>query len=273
MPLSVGDEFDTIPDLQRVWIPGHLNVGRNIKIVRSSDLYFVSVCASAPKNGWKDKPGVCQSHLQAKKTAEGKWKVTSLDTNHSCELVESSHKRQYNSRDLQACSNPLQAYVPSKQRKGTTKQVTDTARRDLGIEMKASQAYRIAETKRKDAPFQQIGQYFLLASYFRMLATQDPTGTHKLETRTCEWDPREDVFPEDENLSQRAASARAKFDIPLAPSSRRPQEPAVHVQQFERCYSAFGYHKSVAWREGIKIITVDGTFTTNGHHLHSTENV
>lgn len=158
--LAPGAVFDSVSSLLAMWLPVNLKASRAVRVTRNSTSYYQSVCFSAPKTGWKGQPGVCQAHVTAKKKKKkagdgGKGEVVeiiSVEAVHTCKAEDATRKRQYQLAHLEAASQPLASFVPNSHKRGVeTREMTEATRRELGIELKGTQARNLAKRKRMSA--------------------------------------------------------------------------------------------------------------------------
>lgn len=209
--------FDDKSEIKALYLQFQLSKGRSIRVTDNTSKRYRLRCNC--------KEGGIVATFQRK---DGKWKVISFDNAHECDPAAAeqfSRKRQIKASDIKLLYQPLAKKIAGA---GDPKQVQDSVK-DLGIDLKLTQARNMLLRSKGDHTVSQIGQYFLLKSYFDILSKSDPEGTFQLEFFRPRW---------------------------------------TKTKQFNRYYISFSMCHT-AWDHCNKVLVSKGTLSNNGAFEHT----
>ena len=189
--LAVGYK-GSLPNIRAQWLKLNHNRGYQVRVAQSTkspEAIWLNVCASREKKGWKcHEVGLCNAHLHAKGKDRDDLTITSIDTQHSCNLSNAAlRKRNYRLRDIADMSDVLDLYCPTARKEGNAKQYIKMAKAATGVSIKKGQAASAVRSKVNNRLEAQLGQYMCLPSLFAAYKELDPAGTYVCEDWACPW--------------------------------------------------------------------------------------
>jgi hypothetical protein len=230
--LEVGYQAQNVDEIKSQWIRYNHEQSKTVRCmtVDARKGVYKSVCSCAPiKNGkeWRENT-ICKAHVFTYK-----YKVTSIDLEHTCSADQPGRKRQYSAALLSLASEEIREYAgPTRQRGSRTavQQFSENARA-AGFEIGRTQAYRVMQRIKQDPIETHIGQYFLLTKMLKVWKRADTGGTYELDTHEASWN--EDL------------------------------------EAFQRCYIAPSFCKHAWQHSKVGFVVLDPSFKTTSHFGHT----